>query len=75
MNNAKRFDLLRMLFAILVALLISFVLIFFISEEPLTAIFTLITGPFRSKRNLGNVVESMIPLIFTGTGEDRKSVV
>ena len=68
MNSAKRFDLLRMLFAIVVALLISFAIIFFISEEPLNAIFTLITGPFRSKRNLGNVVEAMIPLIFTGTG-------
>ncbi|MCI8418252.1 MAG: ABC transporter permease [Lachnospiraceae bacterium] len=68
MNSAKRFDLFRMLFSVLIALLISFVLIFFVSEEPVTAIITLITGPFKSKRNLGNVVEAMVPLIFTGTG-------
>lgn len=68
MNSAKRFELFRMLFAILIALLISFVIIFFISEDPITAIVTLITGPLKSKRNMGNVVESMIPLIFTGTG-------
>ena len=58
----------RMLFSILIALLVSFVLIFFVSDQPLTAIRYLLTGPFSSKRNLGNVVEAMVPLIFTGTG-------
>ena len=68
MNSAKRFDMFRMFFSVLIALLISFVIIFFVSEEPVTAIATLITGPFKSKRNMGNVIESMVPLIFTGTG-------
>ena len=58
----------RMLFSVLIALFISFVLIFFVSDDPLTAIGYLITGPFTSKRNLGNVIEIMIPLVFTGTG-------
>ena len=61
MNSAKRFDMFRMVFSVLIALLISFVIIFFVSDEPVTAIVTLITGPFKSKR-------SMVPLIFTGTG-------
>ena len=68
MNSAKRFDLFRMFFSVLIALLISFVIIFFVSSEPVTAITTLITGPLKSKRNIGNVVEAMVPLIFTGTG-------
>ena len=68
MNSAKRFEAIRMIFAIAIALLISFVIIFFVSEEPVNAIVQLVTGPFKSKRNLANVFESMIPLIFTGTG-------
>lgn len=67
-NSVKRFEIIRMFFSILIALLVSFVLIFFVSEQPVEAITTLITGPFKSKRNLANVVEAMIPLIFTGTG-------
>ena len=68
MNSVKRFDMFRMLFSILIALLISFILIFCVSDQPLTAIGYLLTGPFSSKRNLGNVIETMIPLIFTGSG-------
>ena len=67
-NSAKRFEVIRMFFAIVIALLVSFVLIFFVSDQPVDAIVALITGPLSSKRNLANVVESMIPLIFTGTG-------
>ena len=66
-NSAKRFEIIRMFFAILIALLVSFILIFFVSEQPVEAIIALVTGPLRSKRNMANVVESMIPLIFTGT--------
>ena len=68
MNSVKRFDMFRMIFSVLIALLISFGIIFFVSEEPVTAIVTLITGPLKSKRNMGNVIEAMVPLIFTGTG-------
>ena len=67
-NSAKRFEIFRMFFAIVIALLVSFVLIFFVSDQPVDAIIALITGPLSSKRNMANVVESMIPLIFTGTG-------
>ena len=68
MNSAKRFDMFRMFFSVLIALLISFVIIFLVSSEPVTAITTLITGPLKNKRSMGNVIEAMIPLIFTGTG-------
>ena len=68
MNSAKKFDVLRTILSVLIALAISFVIIFLVSEQPFEAIKNLLIGPLTSKRNMGNVVESMIPLIFTGTG-------
>lgn len=68
MNSAKRFDILRTLLSVIIALGISFILIFMMSEQPVEAIKNLLFGPLSSKRNMGNVIESMIPLIFTGTG-------
>ena len=68
MSSAKKFDMLRTVLSVAIALLISFVIIFFVSAQPLEAIKYLLIGPFSNKRSMGNVVESMIPLIFTGTG-------
>ncbi len=68
MNSVKKFDILRMFLSVLVALALSFLLIFVLSEEPVEAIKNLVIGPFSSRRNMGSVIESMIPLIFTGTG-------
>ena len=68
MNSAKKFDMVRTVFSVLIALAISFVIIFMVSDQPLEAIKYLLIGPFTNKRSMGNVVESMIPLIFTGTG-------
>ena len=56
-SSVKRFELFRMLFAIVIALLVSFGIIFLVSSQPLTAIYTLITGPFKSRRNFANVIE------------------
>ena len=63
MNSAKRFDMVRTVFSVLIALAISFVIIFLVSDQPLEAIKYLLIGPFTNKRSMGNVVESMIPLI------------
>ena len=68
MNSAKRFDIIRTIVSVLIALAISFVIIFMVSDQPLEAIKYLLIGPLTNKRSMGNVVESMIPLIFTGTG-------
>ncbi|WP_326907595.1 ABC transporter permease [Sedimentibacter sp. MB31-C6] len=68
MNINKKFDIMRTLLAIGIALFISFLIIVLTSEEPLNAIIQLITGPLQSKRRFGNVIEAMIPLIFTGVG-------
>lgn len=68
MSSAKKFDILRTVLSVLIALAISFVIIFMVSEQPVEAIKNLLVGPLTSKRNMGTVFESMIPLIFTGTG-------
>ena len=60
-SSVKRFELFRMLFAIAIALLVSFGIIFLVSSQPLTAIYTLITGPFKSRRNFANVIEAYDP--------------
>jgi len=66
-SGVKKFEIFRMFFSVVIALLLSFVIIFMVSEEPLNAIYIMITGPLSSTRNMANVVEAMIPLIFTGT--------
>ncbi len=68
MNSNTKLNILRTLLAVFIALLISFGIIFFTSEEPVKAIVQLLTGPLQSQRRFGNVIEAMIPLIFTGVG-------
>lgn len=73
MDNSKKMrgqlsyiDTLRTIVAIVGALLIVCVLVFFVSSDPLQAMEAFLTGPFSSLRRMGNVVETAIPLIFTG---------
>lgn len=68
MNSQKKFDIIRTVLSIGIALAISFLIIFLTSDEPILAITKLLTGPLTSKRSFANVIEAMIPLIFTGTG-------
>lgn len=68
MNKTSKLNILRTALSILIAFAISFIVIFLISNEPFTAISKMILGPLRSKRLFGNVIELMIPLIFTGVG-------
>jgi len=60
------FNLYRTLTAILLALLLGFVIIYFVSEEPFEAFATFVFGPFSSPMRFGNMIEAAIPLIFTG---------
>lgn len=68
MSNIKKFDVLRTILSVAIALGISFAIIFAVSDQPLEAIKNLLIGPLTSRRNMGSVVVAMIPLIFTGTG-------
>ncbi|WP_067139391.1 ABC transporter permease [Oceanivirga salmonicida] len=61
-----KFDLIRTLLAIFISLIIAFIFIFIVSEEPYEAIKRFFIGPIMNKRNFGNVIELTIPLIFAG---------
>lgn len=61
-----RFDVIRSLLAIFISLIVAFLLIFLVSNEPVEAIKQFFLGPISSKRNFGNVIELLIPLIFAG---------
>lgn len=59
-------ELLRIFVAITISLVFVFAVIFIVSDQPLSAIGDFLLGPLTSVRRFGNVIEAMIPLIFTG---------
>lgn len=59
------FSAIRIFVAILISLLLVFVIIFFVSEDPMAAISKMMLGPLQSKRSFFNVLERAVPLIFT----------
>lgn len=75
MNNTKmisskaievRFEIIRVLVSIGIALLATLVLIGLVSRQPMEALSHFLLGPVQSLRNFGNVMELFIPLTFTG---------
>jgi len=65
-KQSRIFEISRTILAITIALLIALVTILFVSEEPANALSTFLLGPLKSMRHFGNVLEMMIPLLFTG---------
>lgn len=71
MNDKKPFSLMnyfspiRILLSIALSLVVVFVIIFFIAEDPVLAISKMMLGPFETKRSFFNVVERALPIIFT----------
>lgn len=65
-NLMDHFNILRIFAAIALSLLLVFVIIFFVSDDPGEAIQAMMLGPLRSRRSFFNVVERAIPLIFAG---------
>ncbi|SBV96333.1 conserved membrane hypothetical protein [uncultured Eubacteriales bacterium] len=59
------FSAMRIFVAILISLLLVFVIIFFVSEDPVLAISKMMLGPLQTKRSFFNVVERAVPLMFT----------
>lgn len=62
----KKFDFIRTAVAIGIALVLAFLIISLVSENPIDALKQFLLGPFESIRRMGNIVEMAIPLIFTG---------
>lgn len=63
----RRFDAFKTFMAIAIALGIAFIVISFVSESPVEAIATFVTGPLQRKSRIGNILEMMTPIMFTGT--------
>ncbi len=62
----KYFSILKTFISILIALFITVSIILLVSKEPLESIYYLFLGPFLTMRRMGNILELMTPLIFTG---------
>ena len=63
----RRFEAFKTAAAILIAVGLALVVISFISDAPLEAIKAFAFGPLQKKSRIGNIIELMTPLIFTGT--------
>ncbi len=66
MKISRRFTLIRTLMAILIAMAMTLVIVFLVSDTPLEAIKYFLIGPVMKASRLANVVETMLPLLFTG---------
>ena len=64
--SKRGFEIIRTAIAIGVAFVILFMVIIFISEEPFVALHSIFIAPLSSVRIFGNVIELMIPMMFTG---------
>ena len=69
MNKKKKFEwygIIRVTASILISLVIAAIIIFAVADDPLLALNKFLLGPFSTKRNFFNVIETMIPLVFCG---------
>lgn len=60
------FDVLKTTAVIIIALIIAFLIMVAVSDEPVKAFNKMFLGPLKSTRHFGNVIEMMIPIMFTG---------
>ena len=54
-----------MIIIVLISLILVSTIIFLVSDDPMTAIYSVFAGPFQSLRRIGNIIEASAPLIFT----------
>lgn len=65
-NKIQLFEIGRVLIAVLIALILGFIIILLVSEEPWYAFKSFLYGTLRTPRRIGNFIEMSLPLIFTG---------
>ncbi len=64
--KTKNIETLRTLLAVGISLIIVFLIILVISNNPQVAITSFMFGPLQSIRRFGSVIEGSVPLMFTG---------
>ncbi len=62
----KQFSILRTVFSISLALIIAFILIYTVSDNPFKDFSTLLFGPLKNTSRIITVISKTIPLLFTG---------
>ena len=65
-TNEKFFEAIKIIISIMIALAITFVILLFVSDEPVVAFKTILTGALTKKRYMGIVFEQMITYTFAG---------
>ncbi len=66
MSREKSFNIIRTVISMLAAILVAFIIITMVSDNPLESIKIFLFDPITSKRYIGNIIETAIPLIFSG---------
>ena len=66
MTRDRSFNILRTGAALFIAFMTAFLIIALCSAEPILSIRTFVIGPFSQGRYIGNIIELVIPLIFSG---------
>lgn len=64
--NEKVFEVTKILIAVGIALAIILVVLLVTCSTPLSAFFTMLTAPFTKMRYFANVLEAMVPIVFSG---------
>lgn len=60
------FEIIKTVIAVLIALGITFIVLALTCEDPVQSFITLLTSPVSKLRYFGNVLEAMVPLVFSG---------
>ena len=62
----RRFEAIRLVASVAIAVVLCFIIILFISDNPLKALRYLVVGPFTSLNRFGQIIEKVQPLLLTG---------
>ncbi|MEH7223236.1 ABC transporter permease [Bacillus sp. JJ1566] len=65
-NRFLYLDVVGIISAVILAILCGFIIIFFVSDEPLNAISAFVVGPVSNLFNMSTIINKAVPLIFTG---------
>lgn len=62
----KRFEIIRTLSAVAIGIILSIIIIFVVSDDPILSIKYLLIGPLLNENNFYGLVVMWIPIVFTG---------
>ena len=62
----RRFEAIRLVASVAIAVVLCFIIILFISDNPMKALRFLVVGPFTSLNRFGQIIEKVQPLLLTG---------